>query len=121
MRKNRIYTAEFKIEVVRKIIDEHIGIKAISKEHGITSSLIRDWLKRYQEYGETYFYEEHRGNHKGNPYAALHRSKNLSKEERLELENIKLRIENERLKKGYMVKGVGLNKEFVTAKDVNMK
>ena len=39
MRKNRIYTAEFKIEVVRKIIDEHIGIKAMSKKHGITSSL----------------------------------------------------------------------------------
>lgn len=27
----------------------------------------------------------------------------------------------ERLKKGYQVKGVGLKKEFVTIKDVNMK
>ena len=61
------------------------------------------------------------GKGKGNPYAALHTKKNLSELERLELENLKLRIENERLKKGYMVKGVGANKEFVTFKDKNTK
>ena len=33
----------------------------------------------------------------------------------------KLEIENERLKKGYQVKGVGANKEFIILKDVNMK
>lgn len=121
MRKNRKYTAEFKIEVVKKITEEHIGIKEISRQNSMDSRVVRNWLKIYQEYGEAYFYEEHRGNNKGNPYAALHRSKSLSKEERLELENLKLKIENERLKKGYMVKGVGANKEFVTTKDVNMK
>jgi hypothetical protein len=51
----------------------------------------------------------------------LHTSKSLSREERLELENLKLRIENERLKKGYMVKGVGVSKEFVTTLDANTK
>ena len=40
---------------------------------------------------------------------------------RKNLENLKLRIENERLKKGYLVKGVGANKEFVTISDANMK
>ena len=45
----------------------------------------------------------------------------LTEEERLELENLKLRIENERLKKGYTVKGGGVNKEYVTILDVNMK
>ena len=52
---------------------------------------------------------------------ALHTSKSLSREERLDLENLKLRIENERLKKGYMVKGVGARKEFVTTLDANTK
>jgi len=33
--------------------------------------------------------------------------KKLSDMEKLELENMKLRIENERLKKGYQVKGDG--------------
>ena len=41
--------------------------------------------------------------------------------ERLELENLKLRIENERLKKGYTVEGVGANKEFVISYDKNTK
>ena len=35
------------------------------------------------------------------------RRKNLSELEKLEYENMKLRIENERLKKGYMMKGDG--------------
>ena len=33
----------------------------------------------------------------------------------------KLQIENERLKKGYIVKGVGASKEFVTLKDLNSR
>ena len=45
----------------------------------------------------------------------------MSETERLKLEIAKLRVENERLKKGYVVKGVGVSKEFVTIKDVNMK
>ena len=57
----------------------------------------------------------------GNPFAALHTSKSLTKEERLELENLKLRIENERLKKGYQVKGVGAKKEYVSILEKNMK
>lgn len=42
----------------------------------------------YLEHGESYFYEEHSGKCGGNRYAALHTKKNLSKEERLELENL---------------------------------
>ena len=61
------------------------------------------------------------GRGKGNPYAALHTSKSLTEVERLKLENMKLKIENERLKKGYLVKGVGANKEFVTTSEKNMK
>ena len=33
----------------------------------------------------------------------------------------KLQIENERLKKGYTVKGVGAGKEFVTLSEMNSK
>lgn len=122
MRKNRKYTAEIKIECIRLSREEHLSNYEIAKRMNISDeSRIRAWLQKYQNDGETYFYEEHRGKGAGNRYAALHTKKNLSKEERLELENLKLRIENERLKKGYQVKGVGANKEFVTTKDVNMK
>lgn len=121
MRKNRKYTAEFKIEIVKKAIEDNISINELARQNEMTKKNIQRWIRDYHEHGEEYFYKEHRGNGGGNPYAALHTSKNLSEKERLELENLKLRIENERLKKGYMVKGVGANKEFVTTRDVNMK
>ena len=59
--------------------------------------------------------------HPGNPFAALHTSKTLTETQRLRLQLAKLEIENERLKKGYRVKGVGANKEFVILRDVNTK
>ena len=37
----------------------------------------------------------------------VNEKKNLTDIEKLELENMKLRIENERLKKGYLMKGDG--------------
>ena len=43
-------------------------------------------------------------------------SKNLSEVERLRLTVAKLEVENERLKKGYLAKGVGASKEFVTGR-----
>ena len=43
------------------------------------------------------------------------------KEDELRRELMRKDIEIERLKKGYAVKGVGANKEFVTIKDVNTK
>ena len=43
------------------------------------------------------------------------------KEDELRKELMRKDIEIERLKKGYAVKGVGANKEFVTIKDVNTK
>ena len=37
------------------------------------------------------------------------------------IENLKLKVEVARLKKGYQVKGVGSKKEYVTIKDLNTK
>ena len=120
MGKHKKYTPEFKIRCVKEILEGTKSQSEIALENEMTDGNIRRWIKNYQEHGEEYFYQEHRGG-TGNPYAALNTKKNLSELERLELENLKLRIENERLKKGYMVKGVGAKKEFVTFKDKNMK
>lgn len=120
MGKHKKYTAEFKIRCVKDVLEGRKSQNEIAVANKMDDKNIRRWIRNYQEYGEEYFYQEHRGG-TGNPYAALHTKKNLSKLERLELENLKLRIENERLKKGYMVKGVGANKEFVTFKDKNTK
>ena len=121
MRKNKKYDAELKINCIREVLVKHRSQREVAREYDIAPWNIRSWIRKYEEYGEQYFYEEHRGKGCGNPFAALHTSKSLSREERLELENLKLRIENERLKKGYIVKGVGANKEYVTTLDANTK
>ena len=121
MGKHRSFSPEYKIKSVRCVLEEHLSQWEVSREYKIARGVLQRWIKHYQEYGESYFYEEHRGKGGGNHFAALHTSKSLSREERLELENLKLRIENERLKKGYIVKGVGANKGYVTTLDVNTK
>ena len=51
----------------------------------------------------------------------LYFRKPKSREEELELEIMKKDIEIARLKKGYIVKGVGAEKEFVTTFKKNIK
>ena len=116
--KKRIWTPEQKAEIVHKHLKEHISVRALEKEYHADRSMICKWVKKYIAEGEISFV--HKG-HPGNPFAALHVSKNLPEVERLRLMVAKLEIENERLKKGYLVKGVGATKEFVTGKEKNSK
>lgn len=121
MGKHKKYTPEFKIQCVKDVLEGRKTQSELARIYEMEDTNIIRWIKNYQEHGEEYFYQEHRGTGGGNPYAALHKKKNLSKMERLELENLKLRIENERLKKGYTVEEVGANKEFVISYDKNTK
>ena len=114
----RVWTPEQKAEIVHKHLDNHISVRTLEKEYHADRSMICKWVKRYITEGESSFV--HKG-HPGNPFAALHISKNLSEVERLRLMVAKLEIENERLKKGYLVKGVGATKEFVTGREKNSK
>ena len=115
--KNKKYSYDFKLKVIQDRIDNHLSWSELEKKYGVVQSVIQRWEKLYNEG----ILETGRTHKRGNPFAALHTSKSLSKEERLELENLKLRIENERLKKGYTVKGGGADKEYVSILDVNMK
>lgn len=114
----RIWTAEKKAEIVYKHLNEHISVRTLEKEYHADRSMICKWVKKYIAEGERSFV--HKG-HPGNPFAALHVSKNLSEIERLRLMVAKLEVENERLKKGYLVKGVGVAKEFVTGREKSLK
>ena len=116
--KKKIWTKEQKLEIIEKHLKEHISVRTIEKEYNVDRSLDCLWIRDYNELGEKAL--EPKG-HKVNPFAALHTSKSLSETERLKLQVAKLEIENERFKKGYEVKGVGANKEFVIIKDVSMK
>ncbi len=117
--RNEKRTKEQKLEIIGKHLNEHISAGALSKEYDAEKSMICRWIRNYSQHGESAF--NSKSHRKGNPFAALHTSKTLTETERLRLQLAKLEIENERLKKGYQVKGVGVNKEFVTLKDANMK
>ena len=114
----RVWTPEQKEEIVSKHLNEHVSVRTLEKEYHADRSMICKWVKKYIAEGESSFV--HKG-HPGNPFAALHVCKNLPEVERLRLMVAKLEIENERLKKGYLVKGVGAAKEFVTGKEKNSK
>lgn len=114
--KNKKYSYEFKLKVVKEYLIEHLSLLDLEKEYGVVHSVIIQWIKLYNE-----GILETGKKRPGNPFSALHTSKSLTKEERLELENLKLRIENERLKKGYTVKGGGVDKEYVPILDANTK
>ena len=117
--RKRVWSKEQKLEIIGKHLNEHISVRTLEKEYNADRSMICHWLRDYGKYGEAAF--NSKSHRKGNPFAALHTSKTLTETERLRLELAKLEIENERLKKGYQVKGVGANKEYVSLKEANMK
>jgi len=114
--KNRKYSYEFKLRVMKDYFENHLSVPEIKAKYDISNGTFDVWKRNYQngclEKGKM---------GKGNQFSALHTSKHLTNEQRLELENLKLKIENERLKKGYLVKGGGVNKEYVSILDVNTK
>ena len=115
--KHRSYTPEEKLAAVKMNTEQYLSPAEIERTTGISKKNINRWILQYSKDG----IEGLRPRKKGNPYAALRASKTLSGEERLELENLKLRIENERLKKGYLVKGGGAGKEYVSISGKNTK
>ena len=60
--------------------------------------------KKYKEFGYEGLINKRKP---GNPLSKYSNKKNLTDTEKLELEIMKLRIENERLKKGFLMKGDG--------------
>ena len=106
---HRKFSKEEKMKYVRLHLEDHIPVRQIEKDYGVGASLISSWVKRYLQDGE-----EALEPHNGNPYAALHRSKNLSEIERLRLLVAKQEVEIARINKGYWVEGVGADREYVT-------
>lgn len=103
---------------MKRYLNEGIGRIALAKEENISSGMLYIWIQKYLDEGEQGLVNNKK---KGNSYAAIHTSKKLSEVDRLRLIVAKQEVEIERLKKGYLVKGAGANKEFVITKDVSLK
>ena len=102
--KTSVYThrtAKEKLEYIKPIINGEISLEQTSIITGVGRGCLHIWIKRYQEGGIEALENKRKP---GNPLAKYSRRKELSYVEQLEYENMKLRIENERLKKGYTSK-----------------
>jgi len=115
---NRRYSIEEKEKIALMYLNEGESYQTLEKETGIPHENIERWVKGYLNKGKEGLINQKKT---GNKYAALHSSKKLSEVDRLKLELMKKDIEIERLKKGYYVKGAGLNKEYITIRKKNLK
>lgn len=106
-----------------KIVKEYyrIGQAKVCNKYSISRSVIWNWIKKYKENGLEGLKSQTGKAKYSNPHAGLHLRKPKNRIEELELELMKKEIEIARLKKGYMVKGVGAEKEFVTTFDKSTK
>lgn len=114
----KIRTAEEKEKIVKDYLNGK-GIRNIEKEYGVRNAQVYRWIEKYERNGLEGL-KSNTGRHK-NHNAGLHLRKPQNRVEELELELMRKEIEIARLKKGYMVKGVGAEKEFVTTFDKNTK
>lgn len=102
--KNKYWSKEEKLRIINKVINEGFSSKEVAIQENVNDSMVRKWIKIYIENGEDALQNQKKP---GNPLSKYSNKKNLTDMEKLEYENMKLRIENERLKKGYMMKGDG--------------
>ena len=115
-RKNREWSKEEKYKFVYMVISGEKSTSAVGKEFNISQSMVSTWVRRYNEGGIEALENQRKP---GNPLAKYSRRKELTPIEQLEYENMLLRIENERLKKGYTEEDVLLALEKLSEK--NMK
>lgn len=113
-------TPEEKEIIIKRYLNGE-SVNKLAREIETDRARIYNWIKKYKtegieglksQIGKTKFSHKNMG---------IHLRKPKNKIEELELEIMKKDIEIARLKKGYMVKGVGAEKEFVTTLDKNTK
>ena len=106
--KNKTWTKKEKYDVILPVINLETSSTQRAKDIGIHKSMVIKWVSQFQEGGIDALENKRKP---GNHLAKYSRRKELSEIERLEYENLLLRIENERLKKGYTSKEADLAKQ----------
>lgn len=96
-KKYTFYSKEEKLSFVNLVLSGKYTQDSIAKQYGMLST----WVRKYREGGIDALENKKRS---GYVNASLINMKNPNELQKLQRENIMLRIENERLKKGYTKK-----------------
>ncbi|CDR30920.1 Uncharacterised protein [Acholeplasma oculi] len=116
-----LYSDDEKFSIVQDHINNRLSIRACATKYKVAVTSIVMWLRSYRLHGKEGLKSQigrKRGSGKGRPLGTFKPKTTI---EELEKENIKLQIEIERLKKGYLVKGVGAKKVFISINNKNFK
>ena len=89
---NKHWTVEEKYKIIDPIINFEKSSRQVTKETGLSNGMICNWIKAYNEKGLEGLTPKKKP---GSPLMKYSSRKNLTNEEQLEYENMKLRIENE--------------------------
>ena len=108
--KFKQWTAEEKYKIIKPALDFEKSTCEITRDTGLSNGMINNWIKAFHEKGMDGLTPKRKP---GNALAKYSSKKKLSKEEQLEYENMKLRIENEMLKKGFLMKEDGTYVKFM--------
>jgi len=100
---NRYWSKEAKYEYVKILLSGEMSTRELGKKNGLSSGQLTTWVKKYQEGGIEALENKKKA---GNPLSKYSKRKELTPMEELEYENMKLKIENLRLKKGYTTEEV---------------
>ncbi len=87
--KYKHWTREEKYEVIKPIINMEKSSAKVTKETGISNGMITAWVHKYREKGIQGLETKKKP---GNPLSKYSSKKNLTKEEQLECEIVKLRV-----------------------------
>jgi len=101
--KNRYWSKEAKFEYVQILLSGEMSTRELGNENGISSGQLVTWVKKYKEGGIEALENKRKP---GNPLSKYQKRKELTELEQLQYENMKLKIENLRLKKGYTTEEV---------------
>ena len=113
--KNIMRTPEEKEKLDLEYLDSKVGYRKFAESNDIYPSTFAKWIKLYRERGIEGLKSKtgKNGTGKGNF--------KRTEIEQLKEALLKKEIELMRLKKGYVVKGVGAKKEYASISDVNIK
>lgn len=107
-RTNKTWSAKEKYEVIKPIIEHEMSCTQRANNLNMDKGMIAKWVRLYLDGGSEALENKRKP---GNPLSKYQNRKELTEIEKLEYENMKLRIENERLKKGYTSKEADLAKQ----------